>query len=211
MMATHKTLREGFPEGRSVALAQGVTMKTKYLPLLLLLLAPACNKPAPPNATPQQQHNPVLDLPEAYAEKDGLVSLTFDVAKFIPPEQYGQGATHLTLEARHDYTTMRFDVTVGRHGEPFGSMGGTGDQFLRVLDELFGTNAKPRGMRPSTHFTHEVLEGDPTELNKGPAKLKLTHANGAQFLLLVDMKAKKVEIRESGKKYRRQIIQAFQN
>src|SRR5262245_47906740 len=158
-------------------------MKTKYpLLLLLLLLVPACTKPAPPNPPSQdQQHNPVLDLPEAYAEKDRLVSLTFNIARFIGPEQYGQGATHMTLEARHEYTTMRFDITVGRHGVPFGSMGATGDQFFRVLDQLFGTNARPRGMRPSTHFTHEVLEGNPIELDRGPAKLKLIHSNGAQF------------------------------
>jgi hypothetical protein len=191
--------------------AQGRTTTMKHKLLMLILLLPACSKPAPQNPPPPQEQprNPVLDLPEAYAEKDGLVSLTFNIAKFIGPERYGQGATHMTLEARHRYTTMRFDIVVGRHGVPFMSGGGTGDQFYRVLDELFGTNTKPLVMRALTHFKHEVLEGDPTELNKGAVKLKLMHANGAQFLLIVDMKAKKVEIREINKKYRGQIIQAF--
>jgi hypothetical protein len=55
----------------------------------------------------------------------------------------------------------------------------------------------------------EAVEGDASELDKGPAKVKAIHANGAQFLVIVDMKQKKVEIREIDKKYRQQIIDAF--
>jgi hypothetical protein len=187
-------------------------MTTKSKMLVLLLLVPACNKPAQKNPPPpqEQQRNPVLDLPEAYAEKAGLVRLTFRVPKFIGPKQYGQGATLMTLEARHQYTTMRFDIVVGRNGVAFMSPGGTGDQFYQVLDQVLKTKSKPRTMRAATDFKHEVLKGNPTELDKGPVKLQLKHANGARFLLIVDLKAKKVTIREIARKYRRRIIQAFQ-
>ncbi len=174
-----------------------------------LLLLPACNKPADKAPPPvPDSENPVLKLPEAYAEKDGLVSLTFDIAKFTDPKQYGGGATPMTLEARHRYTTMRFDIVVSKFGVSFMG-GGTADQFYQVLDELFDTKTKPLGMRALAKFDVEVLEGDASELNKGPAKIKVKHSNGAQFLLIVDMKAKKAEIREIDKKYRKQIMQAF--
>ena len=187
------------------------------IPALLfegVILVPACDKPkenAPPPV--RDEDNPIMQIPESYADKDGLVSLTFDIEKFIDPKQYGQDATFMELKGRHKYTVMQFDITVGRPVQkiPFGSKGGGGDQFLQVLDELFELKAKPRSMRPSTLFEQEPLEGNPIELDKGPAKLKMKHANGAQFLLIVDMKAKKVEIREVNKNFRRQILQALTN
>jgi hypothetical protein len=189
-------------------------MKLQYSSILigLVILGTACDKPkdnAPPPV--RDEDNPIMQIPESYADKDGLVSLTFDIEKFIDPKQFGQDATFMELKGRHKYTVMQFNVTVGRPVQkvPFSSMGGGGDQFLQVLDELFETKAKPRSMHPSTLFEQEPIEGDPTKLDKGPATLKMKHANGAQFLLIVDMKAKKVEIREVNKNFRRQILQAF--
>jgi hypothetical protein len=58
-----------------------------------VVLIPACNKPADKAPPPMRdKDNPVLKLPEACADKDGLVSLTFDIAKFTDPKQYGGGA-----------------------------------------------------------------------------------------------------------------------
>jgi hypothetical protein len=177
--------------------------------MICLICLPACNKRVD-NAPPpvRDEDNPIMQIRESYAEKDGLVSLTFDIEKFIDPKQYGQGATFMNLKGRNKYTVMQFDLTVGRHGEVISSMDG-GQQFLKVLDELFDMKAKPSSMRPSTHFEHNIVEGNPIELEKGPATVKLKHANGAQFLLIVNMQTKKVEFREVNKNFRRQILQAL--
>jgi hypothetical protein len=88
---------------------------------------PACTKPADKAPPPvRDEDNPVMKLPEAYADKDGLVSLTFDIAKFTDAKQYGGGATPLTLEARHKYTAMHFDIVVSKFGVSFL---GSADQF----------------------------------------------------------------------------------
>lgn len=43
---------------------------------------PACKKPADAPPPVRDEDNPVMKLPEACADKDGRVSLTFDIAKF---------------------------------------------------------------------------------------------------------------------------------
>jgi hypothetical protein len=172
-----------------------------------LLVGCAKTSTTAPPPVPNSE-DPVMKLPEAYADKGGLVSLTFDIASFIDPKKYG-GATKMTIEARHKYTAMRFDIVVSQFEASFNNTG-MGDQFYQVLDELFGVKEKHRGMRALTKFNVETLEGDASDLDKGPAKLKLIHANGAQFLLIVDMKAKKVELREIDKKYRKLIIDALE-
>lgn len=207
---------EGDLRAHRVAPILGKTMKLRYSTayIALVIFAAGCDKPkdnAPPPV--RDEDNPIMKIPESYADKDGLVSLTFDIEKLTPPEQFGQDATFMEQKGRHKYTVMQFNVTVGRPVQkaPFHSSGGGGDQFLQVLDELFGTKAKPRSMHPSTLFEQEVVEGDPTKLDKGPATLKMKHSNGAQFLLIIDLKNKNVEFREVDKNFRLPILQAFTN
>jgi hypothetical protein len=174
---------------------------------VLLLAGCEKKKDAPPPM--RDEDNPIMKLPEAVSQtEDGLYSFKFTIEKFTDPKQYGQGATFMTIAARHKSMPMRFDITVGRHGVPFTNPGG-GDQFYRELGDLFGIKPQPPAMRASTQFDHEVLEGDPTELEKGPAKLLVKHRNGARFQMIVDMQKKTVEIREIDKKYRQQIMDAF--
>ena len=88
--------------------------------------------------------------------------------------------------------------------------GGLGSHPLNVQSSsrlLSATHHLPRVARASTS-----QRSFPQQDGQGATHLTLEarHDCGAQFLLIVDVKAKKVEIREIDKKYRRQIIQAFQ-
>jgi hypothetical protein len=95
------------------------------------------------------------------------------------------------------------------------SVGSESDLLLQVMDELYGTKQAPKAMSKATEFAAISLEGDPTNLAKGPVKIKLFFESDrddayAELFTNIDLRAQKVYIREKDEEYRTAIIRALQ-
>jgi len=94
------------------------------------------------------------------------------------------------------------------------STGADSDAFVQVLDELYGTKLIPKAMGNETRFTGISLEGDPSDLAKGPVKIKLFFESGgqddyAELFTNIDLAARRLEVREKDESYRSQVIRAL--
>lgn len=130
--------------------------------------------------------------------KGRLVSLT---VVLHPVWKAGPSIPDLPLVIRQGRVSLR---SVGRNS----------DALLKVMDERYGTHISPRAMRKSTDFTGLTLAGDPRNLQKGMTKIKLFFESEqedryAELFLNIDLKARKVYLREKDPEYRKAIIQAL--
>jgi len=112
-----------------------------------------------------------------------------------------------TLGSNASLVTYRGTVT-------YRSLGAPSDALLQVLDELYETKLQPRTMRPATTFTAISLGGDPSNLTKGPTKMKLFFESEAEdryaeVYTNIDLAKGVLEIHEKDPEYRSALIKAL--
>jgi hypothetical protein len=95
------------------------------------------------------------------------------------------------------------------------STGSDSDEFVQLLDELYGTKTCPTAMSRETKFTGISLEGDPRDLAKGPVKIKLFFEpdepdDYAELYTNIDLAARRLEVREKDADYRLPVVKALQ-
>jgi len=91
------------------------------------------------------------------------------------------------------------------------SLGAESDAFLRVVDEVYGTEVRPEKMQEQVSFIAVSLEGDPLHVEDYPVKLKLffesdSEERDADFYLNIDPRDSSIEFREKDTDYRRGIV-----
>jgi hypothetical protein len=176
---------------------------------------------------PQSAIKPLPDI-TMYSEDDGFVDLTFAIRsrKTFPDgsqglEVYGihQGCRvgllvvlgpqwkAVTLGEDHQLITTRGTVI-------YRSLGSPSDALIQALDQLYDTRLEPTTLRPSTSFSGISLAGEPSDLAKGPARIKLffdpdTEDRYAELFTNVDLAKGRLEIREKDPWYRSAIIRAL--
>ena len=76
------------------------------------------------------------------------------------------------------------------------SIGTESDNFLRLLDELYGSGLSPEKMRLRTPFLAVSLAGNPVHLEHTPMKMKFFESDeeerDAEFFVNVDVEARSV-------------------
>lgn len=102
-----------------------------------------------------------------------------------------------------------FQGTVGLR-----SLGRLSDRLVQAMDRLYKTNLAPGGMQALTTFTGISLEGNPTEPEAGPVKIKLffeseNEERYAELYLNIDLKASRVYLNEKDPEYRKPVIRAL--
>jgi hypothetical protein len=93
-------------------------------------------------------------------------------------------------------------------------IGAESDSFVQVLDKSYGAKVGATKMKPETRFEGISLEGNPANLEDGPARIKLFHdindgPNYAELYLNIDMKQKSLELAEKDQEYRPMIVRAL--
>lgn len=106
-----------------------------------------------------------------------------------------------------DLITFRGAVTFRSTGEP-------SDALLVILDQLYATKLAPAVMRPETAFVGISLAGEPGDLAKGPARIKLFYESDdehsyAELYAIIDLSAGVLQIHEKDPEYRSAIIRAL--
>lgn len=95
------------------------------------------------------------------------------------------------------------------------SIGPESDAFVQALDKLYGTQVHPQAMIKELRLHAVSLEGDPSDLSKGPVKLKVycetgTDEDDAVFYTNIDLQKRKFTMKEKDPEFRSQIVQALQ-
>jgi hypothetical protein len=94
------------------------------------------------------------------------------------------------------------------------SLGALSDSLLQVLDQLYATSVRPAAMRPETLFTGISLGGEPADLAKGEAKIKLFFESDdgdryAELDTKIDLNNGVLQINEKDPEYRPAVIKAL--
>jgi len=94
------------------------------------------------------------------------------------------------------------------------STGSESDEFVRLIDQLYGTKLGPSSFNAQTKFTAISLEGNPQRLSAGQVKLKLffeakDEARYAEAFLNVDVAKSRVYLREKDPDYRTALVLAI--
>jgi hypothetical protein len=179
---------------------------------------------------PQPPRSALKPLPEISVdiEDHGFVDLTFAIrsCKTFPDgsqslEVYGvhQGRVVgllvvLGFEWKAVTLGERIQLDAHRGTVTYRSLGSPSDALIQALDQLYGTRLEPTTLRPSTSFTGISLAGEPSDLAKGPARIKLffesdTEDRYAELYTNVDIANGRLEIREKDPWYRSAIIRAL--
>ena len=130
--------------------------------------------------------------------------------KFRLPSAWKQGTLGDT-----GITTYQSTVTIE-------SLGTTSDHFVTTLGGLYGGALRPTKMAQAVTFTAISLGGVPSQLEKGPTKIKLffepTEETDdaydryyAEHYLNIDLAAKWVEFHEKDEGYRDAVLRALSN
>jgi hypothetical protein len=94
------------------------------------------------------------------------------------------------------------------------STGPDSDNFIQVLDELYGTKVTPKTMGKETPFTAISLEGDPRDLHKGPVMIKLFFESDqpdayVELYTNIQLAHRRLEVHEKDPDYRLAVIKAL--
>ncbi len=91
------------------------------------------------------------------------------------------------------------------------SMGEKSDMLLKALDEIYGTKLAPARMVPQIELSAISLDGDPGDLDSGPAMIKLFNETEeyAEFFLNVSVQTKRIQLREKDPEYREAIVKGL--
>lgn len=96
------------------------------------------------------------------------------------------------------------------------SIGPESDAFVQALDEIYGTKTNPKAMIKERRFPAVSLEGDPSDLSKGVAKMKLFYEpdkeeDYAEFFTNIDLRNNTFTLAEKDVEFRVQIVKALQS
>jgi len=192
-----------------------------------------CGQQAAPPPQPAAQADsakPLAGPPEVTSEEEeGFHDLVFYIEehKHLP-----DGSQCLRASGSHKGRKIGFEVVLSpnwnaaslgkniplatyRGMVTYRSTGSESDEFVAVLDELYGANLSPKAMGNETRFTAISLGGDPRELMKEPVKIKLFFESGtegeyAELFTNIDMNAHRLEFREKDEGYRSPLVKALQ-
>jgi hypothetical protein len=119
----------------------------------------------------------------------------------------GAGWRPGTLDADVPLTTYLGSVS-------YRSVGAESDLLLHVMDEIYGTKQAPQAMKKATEFTALSLGGNPRDLAKEPAKIKLFFDSDAEdqyaeLFTNIDLNERKLYISEKDEEYRAPIVRAL--
>ena len=186
---------------------------------LLSFIFGSCSKP-------KSQELSAKPLPEITAHsEEGFVDLSFAIRS---SERLSDGSQALNAYGVHHGREVGITVIIGpqwkkgSHGVAdtyqgsvtYRSLGAPSEALLQVLDQLYATKLQPKAIRPTTTFTGISLEGEPANLAKGPAKIKLffeseTEDRYAELYTNIDLANGVLQIHEKAHDYRTPIIKAL--
>lgn len=190
----------------------------------LSFLFGACSKPAlpqpaakpPPEITADSEGNEFVDLGFAIRARETLPDGSQALHAYGVHHGREVGITVIlgtqwkagSLGANVPLVTYRGTVT-------YRSLGTPSDALLQILDQLYGTKLQPAAMRPTTTFTAISLGGEPADLAKGPAKIKLFFESDAEdryaeLYTNIDLANGVLQIHEKDPEYRLALIKALQ-
>lgn len=191
----------------------------------LAFLFGSCSKPRP-------AQSPAKPPPEITADSEiaGFVDLAFAIHS---KETLPDGAQALRAYGVHQGREVGISVVLGAHWKKgalgpnaalttyqgtvtYRSLGAPSDAFLQVLDQLYDTKLRPTTIRPDTTFTGISLAGEPADLMKGPARIKLFFESGAEdryaeLYTNIDLSKGLLQIHEKDPEYRSAIIRALRS
>jgi hypothetical protein len=169
-----------------------------------------------------------LDLPDVTAEaEEGFVDLDL---RLIRSAAEDEGGHQVEAWGQHRGRPVAFAATLEPVWEPqpiedtsdywywgwvvLQSVGSASDEFVRVLDTLYGTELGVQVMRRETRWRAVGLAHDPRRVSEQPVRMKLffehdDEARYAEVYLNIDFKAERVEFHEKDEEYRRPILLAL--
>jgi hypothetical protein len=156
-------------------------------------------------------HDLVFAIEDHKTSPDGsqtiLASGTYKGRKVSLEIYLGAGWQTSPIDPDVPLTTYRGSVS-------YRSVGAESDHLLRVIDEVYGTKQSPNTMNKATEFMAISLGGDPRDLAKEPVKIKLFFDSNAEdryaeLFTNIDLKARKLYIREKDEEYRAAIVRAL--
>jgi hypothetical protein len=172
----------------------------------------------------------VVPAPEITAdnEEGGFIDLGFSIRSH---EKLPDGSEALHAYGMHHSHEVGITVIVGNEwkpGAPMGSMetfqgkvtyrslGAPSDTLLQILDQLYGTGLQPKKMRHETVFVGISLEGEPADLDRGPAKIKLFYEPDqedryVELYTNIDLAKGILQIHEKDPDYRKAVIKALRS
>jgi hypothetical protein len=168
-----------------------------------------------------------MTLPDILSDsEEGFYDLTFAIASHAVRQD---GAQVVAVRGAHGTMALGFSAVLSEAWEPFNIDGierplhrGTvalipdgpeSNEFIKVLDSLYGTGEKPPAMRKVV-FTAFALSGYPPSLTRESVHLKLffetdSDETYAEVYLNIDLRAGRVELREKDPEYRRPLVRAL--
>jgi hypothetical protein len=177
-----------------------------------------------------QPSKPLAGPPEVTSEEEeGFHDLVFYIQEH---KRLPDGSQNISALGTHKGRQLGFEVLLGatwqsgslgkgipiethRGNVTYRSTGPDSDAFIQVLDELYGTKLSPKEMGRETQFNGISLEGDPGDLAKGPARIKLFFESDkeeayAELFTNIELAAHRLEFREKDEGYRSAVIKALQ-
>lgn len=164
--------------------------------------------------------------PEITSEEqgDGLHDLVF----FIEKKQLSKnGAQVLSVIGLNQGKPIKFSVELSKDWRitndklvpsqgfvRYARTGTESDEFVVALDKIYGTKITPSKMQEEVTFSAVTLEGDPSDLSKGPVKMKLFFESknpddAAEVYTNIDVKTNRLTIPEKDADYRANLVKAL--
>ncbi|MEK7469703.1 MAG: hypothetical protein AAB074_20205 [Planctomycetota bacterium] len=153
--------------------------------------------------------------PEIMSEsEEGFVDLVFFIADH---RRESDGTCVFRAKGLHDGREMEFEILYGstaRRVVEIRRSGASSDEFVKVLDKLFGTGLSPEAMSTSCQFSRVVLSGDPAHPESATMSTKLFHTSGDESLyfelyLNFDLPTRRLELKEKDSEYREAVMKVL--
>lgn len=199
---------------------------------LLVLVISGCTRQSVSLPQPEEPAEPVKQLeaaPEITSEsEEGYYDLIFYIEEH---KQLPDGSQTIRASGKHKGRPLGFELVLGpawKSGSvtpdiplvthqgsiTYRSTGADSDAFVQVLDELYDTKLNSKSMRKETPFTAISLEGDPSDLARGIAKIKLFFESDkedeyAELFTNIHLGARRLEFREKDEEYRSAVVKAL--
>jgi hypothetical protein len=156
--------------------------------------------------------------------EDGFRDLVFSTAE---PKKLVDGSQMIRASGFYKGQQVGFELVLsstwqeGKDSPPLTrgtvtlrSLGTESDKFLKAVDENYRAEVNPGRMKPQTVFAAIVLGGNPLELSRGAAKLKLmfetqNERRYAELYITIDVIARKLYVQEKEPGYRKAIVRAL--
>lgn len=108
-------------------------------------------------------------------------------------------------QSKQSVLNMRSGIVILR------SLGEKSDMLLKALDEIYETKLSPARMVAQIELSAISLDGDPGDLDAGPAMIKLFNETEeyAELFLNVSLQTKRMQLREKDPEYRESIVKGL--